>query len=549
MSDPMTDSSQAAPAPPPGVKCKYCGMMNCTMGCEGTTEAGVAVTPGDATHTMAGVPPSIAIGGVAVMILLSHFLLARRRSVRAAGSYPRFDLLRWKPLASLVKRPGFPLLLQGVSVFLFLLVIVAGLFGSQRTNIAPALTWTWWWALLIFGILFFGTGFCAVCPWEGLSSLVSSLSFTSRIKKVGMEWKWPRHMKKVYLALALFILLTWLELGLDITRSASMTAALGGGFVAMAILSAILFERRSFCRYVCFVGRIQGLYALFSPVELRPRSLDTCRTCVGKECYHGGGGATGCPTSIFPGALKENTNCTLCTECVRACPHDNLAINVRPFGVDLGRKTLFRRDEAILAISLLGLTSFHGLTMTPFWNQAIDLARVSTGAGPKLVFSVLMAAMLVLPLALFWATAWTSGRMLPDANVPAERIFRAFAYSVIPIALFYHLAHNGMHFFMEGQKILPLLSDPFGFGWDLFGTAGKHFRPWLTLRTIWWLQISLIVIGHIAGVIAADHIARTIFPNRKDVIKGLAPLIVTMIAYSSFSVWLIAQPMEMRSGM
>lgn len=549
MSEGVQDGTPAGSGGATDRTCKYCGMVNCTMGCEGTTAAGTTVAPTDAVHTMAGVPAPIAIGGVAVMILLSHLLLSRRRSTAAAGSYPRLDLLRWQPLAALVKRPGFPLLLQGLSVVLFLLVLAAGLFGSERVNIAPALTWTWWWALLIFAILVLGTGFCAVCPWEALSSLVSSLSFTSRIKKVGMEWKWPGPLRRVYLALALFILLTWLELGLDITRSPSMTAMLGGAFVAMAILSAILFERRSFCRYLCFVGRIQGLYALFSPVELRPRSRETCRTCVGKECFHGGGGATGCPTSIFPGALKENTNCTLCTECVRACPHDNLAINVRPFGVDLLRKAGFRRDEAILAISLLGLTSFHGLTMTPFWNQAVDLLRVNTGAGPRTVFTVLMLAMLVLPAALFWGTAWTSGKLLRGSDISTGRIFRAFAYSVIPIALFYHLAHNGMHFFMEGQKIIPLLSDPFGLGWDLFGTATRHYRPWLTLRTIWWLQIALIVIGHIAGVVAAEHIARTVFPNRREVMRGLAPLIVTMIAYSSFSVWLIAQPMEMRSGM
>jgi hypothetical protein len=31
--------------------------------------------------------------------------------------------------------------------------------------------------------------------------------------------------------------------------------------------------------------------------------------------------------------------------------------------------------------------------------------------------------------------------------------------------------------------------------------------------------------------------------------KSLIPLLVTMILYSSFSMWLIAQPMEMRTGM
>ncbi len=502
-----------------------------------------------AMHRMGGVPAPIAIGGVVAMIVLSHLILTLHGRRARPGGYAVFDLLRIGAIDKMVKSRAFPPALQAVPILLFLLVIAAGLFGSDHVNIGPVLTWTWWWALLIFVILVSGASFCAVCPWEGLSSLITSFSFTSRIKKIGFEWKWPRRFKTIYAALALFILLTWFELGLDVTRSPVMTAVLGALFVSGAILGALLFERRAFCRYICFVGRIQGLYALFSPVELRPVSKEVCRSCEGKECYHGGDAAVGCPTSLFPGALRENTYCTLCTECISACPHDNLAINVRPFAADLHRKTPFRRDEAVLAVSLLALTSFHGLTMTPFWERLTDMLRVTTGIGPKGVFTLLMAGMLIAPALLFYVTSYAAKRLAGDRSPSTGRIFRGFAYSVIPIALFYHLAHNGMHFFMEGQNIIPLLSDPFGRGWDLFGTANRSYAPWLSLETIWWLQIGLIVTGHLAGVIAADRIARVLFKEKGDAIRGLIPLILTMILYSSFSVWLIAQPMTMRSGM
>ena len=106
-----------------------------------------------------------------------------------------------------------------------------------------------------------------------------------------------------------------------------------------------------------------------------------------------------------------------------------------------------------------------------------------------------------------------------------------------------------MHFFMEAQHIIPLLSDPFGWGWNLFGTADKDYLPLLTLKTIWWMQIAMILTGHVYGVIISDRISRTLYPDRKLVKRALIPLLMTMILYSSFSVWLIAQPMEMRSGM
>ena len=526
----------------------------------------------EGTHIMAGVPTWMAMVGLGLVIVLSHLLLRRRHRAPSTRVGPRLALLRWAPLASLVRRRSLPLILQSGSIVVLLIIVGAGLFGSQRTNIATVLTWTWWWALLVFVILTLGKGFCAICPWEGLASLVTSLSMRSRVKRLGFEFRWPRPLRNLYPALVLFVLLTWFELGWQATKSPSMTAVMAAGMAVMAVAAALFFEKRAFCRYVCLVGRISGIYALFSPIELRPRSASVCRTCATVDCVSGNEQHTGCPTHLFPGHLKENTYCTLCTECVRACPHDNLDLNVRPFGADLleGRKR-YRWDEATLALVLLALTSFHGVTMTQHWNHIVGALRVFTGVGELAIFSALMGLMIAAPLLLFLGTAYVSKWLASTAsrsrrgNVPAyaaagaavtmhaavpsaARILRAFAYAVIPVALFYHLAHNGMHFFMEGQALLPALSDPLGWGWDLFGTAGRAYSPLLSLKSIWCLQVTLIVIGHVYGVVVANRIAGQLF-HGDAILRGLAPFVVAMILYSSLSIWLIAQPMIMRSGM
>jgi ferredoxin len=495
-------------------------------------------------HVMDGIPTWMAIVGVVTIVVVSHIFV--RRKHEASDSYWRYNLLKHRPLKALVQRSWFPLAIQSVSAFLILLVIGAGLFGSPRSNIAPVLTWTWWWVLLIFFILGFGKIFCSVCPWEAFSSMITSLSLRSRVKRLGFERKWPKWAQNIYPALGLFILLTWFELGFDVTRSPVMTAVMALAMVALAVLAALVFERRAFCRHACLVGRISGLYALFSPIELRPESADVCRDCESKACYHGGNGATGCPTGLFPGYLQENTYCTLCTECVRSCPVGNIAINLRPPATDLTRKHRFRWDEAVMAIVLLALTSFHGITMTPHWNTLNNQLRVSTGLGPNPIFTVLMAAMTLAPVLLFGlAAAWAARR----SGLRSGKLFRAFAYAVIPVALFYHLAHNGMHFFMEAQVIIPLLSDPFGWGWDLFGTAGKQYPALLSLGAIWWLQWFLIIVGHIYGVIVAERITRRVAKDEVQARRAILPLIVVMVLYSAFSVWLIAQPMDMRTAM
>lgn len=509
----------------------------------------VETASGEPVHVMPGIPLWMAITGIVLIILLTHLLLARKKTGSEGRATFNFDLFRFKPLRRLVQKSYFPLLAQSLSVFLFLLVLAAGLFGNQRSNIAPVLTWTWWWVLLIFMVLGFGKIFCTICPWEAISSMVTSLSLKSRVKKLGFEYRWPKWARNIFPAIIFFIVLTWFELGHDVTRSGPATATLGLVMLGMAVFSAIYFERRAFCRYGCLVGRISGLYALFSPIELRARSAQICSSCTTKDCYKGNEEHTGCPTFLFPSKLQENTYCTLCTECVRSCPHENIGINLRPLAADLFDKVKFQWDESILAVVLLALTSFHGVTMTPVWRHLNDLLRVETGLGPTICFTFLMALMLLLPLLIFWAGAKAARGLTLEAGVSTSDIFKAFTYSLIPIALFYHLAHNSMHFFREAQNLLPILSDPFGYGWNLFGTASKSYGPLLSMQTIWYLQLAFILIGHLYGVLIADRVARVLFKNSRHIFKSLIPLLITMILYSAFSVWLIAQPMEMRTGM
>ncbi|MDB4746130.1 hypothetical protein OAG77_01295 [bacterium] len=501
-----------------------------------------------------GIPMWLSVGAVVAILLVSHLLVRfgtaswgqvlNGRSGANSGGLVRFDLL-----TRLARKPIFPIMVQSFSVLMLLLVIISGLFGHEKNSIGPVLTWTWWWALLVFMILGFGNAFCMVCPWEAFSSLITSLSLRSRVKKLCFDIPWPKWARNVIPAAALFVGLTWLELGRDVTHSASVTAILALGMTGAAVLTAIIFEKRAFCRYVCLVGRVSGIYSLFSPVELRPDSAEVCRQCTSKACYHGTETTAPCPTNLFPGNLKENNYCTLCTECVRSCPHENLSLRTRPLGRDLFNRDRFSWDESLLVVLLLALTSFHGFTMTPIWARLNQWLRAETGMGASIVFTLLMGLMIVLPMLVFWGSASMSMALTRDTNTSIRKIFRAYAYSLIPVALFYHLAHNSMHFFLEAGSIIPLLSDPLGKGWDLFGTAHQTYGPLLRLESIWWMQIVFIVIGHVYGVLVADRISGRIFQKESDRSRGLFPLLGVMILYSCFSVWLISQPMDMKTAM
>src|SRR6185295_5273903 len=80
-------------------------------------------------------------------------------------------------------------------------------------------------------------------------------------------------------------------------------------------------------------------------------------------------------------------------------------------------------------------------------------------------------------------------------------IARSFALTLVPIAIGYHVAHYLVFLLVQGQYIIPLLSDPFGYGWNLVGTAGYRVDIALVdARVAWYAAAAAIVAGHVTAV-------------------------------------------------
>src|SRR5690606_12532265 len=136
------------------------------------------------------------------------------------------------------------------------------LFGSQQagTNIATVLTWTYWWTLLVLFVMLFGKAWCYVCPWDAISGWLERLTFWRVKGGLTANLRWPASLRTLYPATVLFLLLPWLELGYGVTTRPDLTALLGILMFFLAFVPLFIFERQSFCRYGCLVGRISGLY-------------------------------------------------------------------------------------------------------------------------------------------------------------------------------------------------------------------------------------------------------------------------------------------------
>ncbi|MDF1665034.1 MAG: hypothetical protein P1V97_24945, partial [Planctomycetota bacterium] len=130
---------------------------------------------------------------------------------------------------------------------------------------------------------------------------------------------------------------------------------------------------------------------------------------------------------------------------------------------------------------------------------------------------------MVAPILVYAVLVGFSKWLAADPAVSYRDYFIRYSYAMLPIALFYHLAHNSEHLFMEGQKVISLASDPFGWEWDIFGTATWSLPPLTDLSTLWLIQVFLVIVGHVYSLWVAHRISRNLFVDPRTALRSQIP--------------------------
>jgi hypothetical protein len=240
-----------------------------------------------------------------------------------------------------------------------------------------------------------------------------------------------------------------------------------------AIGLSMIFERRAFCRYLCPVGGFIGIYSQTAPIELRIKDKQVCANCKGKPCYQGSSAGYGCPWDVFPGGLTKNTYCGLCMECIRTCPHDNIAVNLRPFSADLAKPST-RMDEAFKAFIMLGSAMIYAGVLLGPWGALKDAAyKVGTSAWFMYALVFLTIIFGILP------GSFTLGILQTNSKTLLKQRFTSLSTALIPLGLMFWVAFSLSFVLTNASYIIATLSDPLGLGWNLFGTANAGWQPML----------------------------------------------------------------------
>jgi hypothetical protein len=196
---------------------------------------------------------------------------------------------------------------------------------------------------------------------------------------------------------------------------------------------------------------------------------------------------------------------------------------------------------------MLGTVGFDGFSRTSFWQQMLADAQSSyvlsdpnradlIGVGINL--GGLVAAVCVVGIAYWAATAAAASTV----DAPAS-LTRQFVYSLVPIALVYAVAHYFSLLVIQGQFLLPLSSDPFGYGWSLFGAVGRYtpnLAP-ISPNGIWYVQVGSLVAGHVAGLAIAHDRAVSLFRSREAALRSQYAMLALMVVYTVTGLWLLSQ--------
>ncbi|MCB9160582.1 MAG: FesM [Caldilineaceae bacterium] len=460
-------------------------------------------------------------------------------------SRPRFDLLRIPFLGNFLRWKHSRTAVQIPLFILAALMVVDGLLGSPLAakNSATVAAWVHYRGFVVLALLLVGNLFCAACPFMLPRTLAKWLGRPTA--------RWPRALRNKWLAVGALIAIVYCYELFDLWASPWWTAWLIVAYFAAAFVIEALFTRSSFCMYVCPLGTFNFLYSTVSPTKISARSLDVCRTCVGHDCINGNAAQQGCQLELYVPTLRSNLDCTLCLDCVKACPHDNVALAVRPPAQELFDRTWPRRlDLALLAVLATFLALVNAFAMTPpaYVLEAEIAAVLGTQREAIVLGLIFLVGAILLPLGLVYGAAAVSRRMGSGSDTLRDVILR-YAYAFVPLGFAVWLAHYLFHFLTGMMTLVPAFQTFAAdtLGTDLFGApnwalAARFVPP---VPVIQATQIAVMLIG---GGVALAMAWRTPRAEGDMPRRTALPWLVLLTLVIVAAIYLFLLPMEMRGS-
>lgn len=406
--------------------------------------------------------------GAAAALMISFLMVGFFAKESTQISLPKF---------SFRLHPWLIFFFKLLSLGLFILTILSGLFGSQSSidNFAVNFFWIIFLLGLTYLSAFLGNIWQVINPWKIIMSWLGDFKpLLSYPKKLGY-----------FPALVFYFILIWLEL---------LSDGLG---VRPKVLSQFLLLYSSFI----FVG----VFVFGSDIWFKfGEFFSVFFHLIGK---------------LSPFSKSEN---------LVKDPPDHFSL-------------------LMFILFMLSSTAFDGFRSTTTWlrfyyNNLSPLEQILGDNTYQLTQTISLLLSPIFFLSLYLVVILLM-KMVTHTKLSIKDLSLRFAYSLIPIALAYNMAHYYTLLITQGQSIVYQISDPLNLGWNLFGTADYVPNPGiLGANFIWHSQVVVIIIGHILAVFLAHLIALKIF-SRKQVLISQIPMLFLMVLYTMTGLWILSQPL------
>ncbi len=442
---------------------------------------------------------------VASFLVVAYFVTAHPQE----GSEAPRDLsgsfwLLWARRLQLIN------VLKVISVSGLFLCMLTGWIGSK--NPYANFNMTFFWVVFVLGFTYFtaaaGDLYSAINPWRVIAATLGRLS-RRYVSGIISYPTWLGHWP----ALMFYMAFIWLELfGPSGPSSLAMLLA---SYSVINLLGVGLVGMRDWFRYCEFFGVFLRLIAGMAPVDYEPAS-------------------------------DGKTNSRL--------------ILRRPFSGLLAHKAE-SMGILVFVLFMLSSTAFDGLRETLIWKQLFWVDLYHAGLKEWVGHNPLAAFPAMTRLFTIWQSFWlllspviylavymlfvALAKWMTRSGLSIRQLALEFALPLLPIALVYNITHYYTLVQTQGFKIVSLVSDPFGWGWNLFGTA-----DWLQFTvipepgTVWHVQVFLIVLGHIISVYLSHRVALRLFPGRWLALVSQLPMLVLMVVFTTAGLWILSQPMQ-----
>lgn len=455
------------------------------------------------------------------------------------GNNEKTDLLDVYFFRDLVKNRLFKPIVNIIFFTVLLIIIYFGLSSEPDLRFpggipfATTMIWDIWHPLLAFTIILIGRLWCFACPIGAVGDWTQSV--------FSLKKKYPEKYRNLWVAVILFLFIFAAERHLFMfTRNPPNTALLLLFFTGLAVVMGAIYEKRSFCRYICPIGLMLGVFSMLSAIELRCKSKKTCQEHNIKECVVGTEAGKPCPVGEFPQTMERNNYCIMCMECVKSCSKDNIRISPRLPGADLVRSKRTHLDEAYLVHGIIIIFLFVlGMERLQFRNVIINFVKstapfdILTNMNFFLNYYRNMWAITIFALLTLGAAGimYLSTRASFSGKNTKQK-FTDLSYAFIPLSLSVYLAENTFRLLKGLFYITETIGKFFGKVWEFA----------INFDTINHMQIILLSLGFIFTLWAGYLISKRLSNGEKELQQSMIAVSVTAVIYLFIGVKILTLP-------